>query len=54
MAAEAHYVSVGFVEDDGTRFSVIRDRDRGLNMEVDNIIEKLCKTQQRQLRRWRR
>ena len=42
--AEAHYVSVGFVEDDGTRFSVIRDRDRGLNMEVDNIIEKLCKT----------
>ena len=42
--AEAHYVSVGFVEDDGTRFSVVRDRDRGLNMEVDNIIEKLCKT----------
>ena len=42
--AEAHYVSVGFVQDDGTRFSVVRDRDRGLNMEVDNIIEKLCKT----------
>ena len=42
--AEAHYVSVGFVEDDGTRFSVVRDRDRGLNMEVDNIVEKLCNT----------
>ena len=42
--AEAHYVSVGFVEDDGTRFSVVRDRDRGLNMEVDNLVEKLCNT----------
>ena len=42
--AEAHYVSVGFVEDDGTRFSVVRDRDHGLNMEVDNIVEKLCNT----------
>jgi chromosome segregation protein len=37
-----HYVTVGFVEADGTTFSARRDRDHGLTPPVDEILGRLC------------
>lgn len=40
--ATAHYVSVGFVEADGAKFSVLRDRDHGASPPVNEILSRLC------------
>lgn len=39
--ATAHYVTVAFVDDDGTPFVVTRDRTRGANVSTDDIVRRL-------------
>lgn len=43
-AADAHYVSVGFVGPDGVIFSILRDRDSGVSMPLKEIMSRLCVT----------
>src|SRR5580700_7963559 len=40
--AEAHYVTVGFVGDDGNRFAITRSRERGADVEPADIMRRLC------------
>jgi chromosome segregation protein len=40
--AEAHYVSIGFVGNDNERFVVTRDRERGCNVQLSEIFDRLC------------
>jgi energy-coupling factor transporter ATP-binding protein EcfA2 len=40
--ADAHYVSVGFVDDTDERFVVSRSRENGCTMEPSEIISQLC------------
>jgi chromosome segregation protein len=42
---EAHYVTVGFVGADGTRFSITRQRERGFEASVANPFSRLCVAQ---------
>jgi chromosome segregation protein len=40
--AEAHYVTVGFIDDEGKRFEVTRSRERGYQSDEPNIFGHLC------------
>jgi DNA repair exonuclease SbcCD ATPase subunit len=39
---EAHYVSVGFIDDDGKQFAITRSRQRGADQPVEEILKRLC------------
>lgn len=39
---EAHYVSVGFVGDNGNRFTITRTRERGSDTQPDDLMRRLC------------
>ena len=40
--AEAHYVSVGFVCNDGEPFAITRSRERGCNIQPSDMMRRLC------------
>src|SRR2546425_7092436 len=40
--AEAHYVSVGFIYDNGERLVVHRSRERGCDTQPQEIVKRLC------------
>jgi len=42
--ADAHYVSVGFVSDDGVSFRITRSREDGCSAEPTEIVGRLCRT----------
>jgi DNA repair exonuclease SbcCD ATPase subunit len=42
--ADAHYVSVGFVSDDGVSFTITRSRDDGCSADPAEIVGRLCRT----------
>ena len=45
--AENHYVTIGFVDNDGRLFVVTRSRERGLDPAVEEIEDKLCEENSR-------
>jgi DNA repair exonuclease SbcCD ATPase subunit len=42
---DAHYVSVGFIDDDGNQFAITRSRQRGADQSVEEILKRLCSSE---------
>lgn len=41
-AAQRQYVSVGFIDEDGNKFTITRDRDQLLKPPLDEVADRLC------------
>jgi len=42
---EAHYVSVGFIDEDGSQFAITRSRERGPDQPPEEILKRLCSSE---------